>query len=299
MISAGYDVSFVVRDSSRSLADHTWILRHGRDESKWSAPLRKNIAEEVATRRQRLIVVATRTNDLASVWTTHLSRLPVSESPEEKTVIFVCCNGWAADTIMQWAKARPDLMFRLAITTAGIAQTGDSLFVRSDETGKIWWGPIHAAYGSKIRYPAESALPPVFEWDAQIMERARRKWLFNTAANTLAGVYQLARNQLLLEQHRNQLRELFDEAHDLGCEMWPEWQRDNNRNPGRREVLWRDLCALIRATGANENSMSRAAKTGKGTAEAMYLGGLAFGHTGYPELKKATRKLLHGKAVTR
>ncbi|NBQ54607.1 MAG: hypothetical protein EBU49_13655, partial [Proteobacteria bacterium] len=71
-----------------------------------------------------------------------------------------------------------------------------------------------------------------------------------------------------------------------------QWRKDDRHNPGHREVLWLELCQLINDTGANENSMSRAVRLGTGTNEAKFLGGVAFGHAGYPEIKRMTRLLL-------
>jgi ketopantoate reductase len=285
-----FEVSFLL--SKGPPRDVSWSFVSGDVTTPHKVPGIDQLAISIPTKSPSLVIVATRANDLASLWDKQLSLLPPAKddgNAHESPVIMICCNGWVAEEIATWSRLRPDLKFLLAVTTAGITRAPGNTFLRTDSAGKIWWGPLR----SEGHTPAwEKSLPPIFVNDPAIIERARRKWLFNTAANTLAGVLKLPRNHLMIDVHRNRLRQLFDEAYDLGCELWPEWRAKAFKEPARRETLWHELCLLIRETGANENSMSRAARTGSGTAEALYLGGLAFERTGYPELKQATAQLL-------
>jgi ketopantoate reductase len=292
-LNAGYTVSFVHRASHMPKQEqrYIWTIRENSFETSHEAPLIGKLSDGISQSWDNLIIIATRASDLPDVWQNHISALPPCESPDRAPLILVCCNGWVVEMIQNWAVLRPDLTFRLAIATVGIKHTSGHIFLRTDQAGTVWWGPITPS-PKKNQSADKTGLPLAFEWDVDIIERSRQKWLFNTAANTLAGSLELPRNDMLLDIYRNRLRDLFDEAYDLGCELWTEWMLENKLKPARREELWQALCRLIRATGANENSMSRAVRTGEGKAEALYLGGLALDRIGYPELKKATRKIL-------
>jgi len=266
-------VAFVDRDSTPRSRE--WTV-----ESAGIARTHRARVDTGTLQSANTIIVTTRAHHLEAVWQELLADL--SGSVERKVV--VCCNGLIEGTLDQWRARRPDILFYLGIVTAGVTERDPGHFVRSDRSGTCYYGALDNSG------PAD--LPPVFIWDAKIRERARRKWLFNTAANTLAGALKLSRNDLMITTFRNHLRDLFDESYDLACELWPDWRQDEARNPARRETLWLELCQLIADTGGNENSMSRAARLGKGTGEARFLGGVAFGHSGYPELKRMTRRLL-------
>lgn len=244
-----------------------------------------------ATDHAPVIVVTTRAHHLDAVWRATIAHLPRILDRH----IIVCCNGLVEEIMDSWQRRRPDIHFHAGMVTAGITGAGPGRFIRSDTTGKCYFGPLAGHAGPHASpLPGLTKLFPaqVLVFEPSIVERTRKKWVFNTAANTLAGVLRLPRNDLMISAHRKMFRELFDEAYDLACELWAPWRKEDQRNPGHREVLWLELCQLIVDTGANENSMSRAARLGKGTGEARFLGGVAFGHEGYPELKRMTRLLL-------
>ncbi len=249
-------------------------------ESAGIARTHKARVDAGALRSASTIFVTTRAHHLDSVWQGLLHDLPRADTRN----VITCCNGLIEGTLDSWRTKRPDIKFYLGIITAGVTERDPGYFVRSDRSGTCFYGALDES--------GPTGLPPVFTWDENIRERARRKWLFNTAANTLAGALKLSRNDLMVTTFRNHLRDLFDEAYDLACELWPDWRHDEAQNPARRETLWLELCQLIADTGGNENSMSRAVRLGKGTGEARFLGGVAFGHAGYPELKRMTRRLL-------
>lgn len=277
---AGHEIGFV--DRGQTARDRRWTVERDGIVHEWAAPVDPRLSQV-----SKVIFVTTRAHHLNEVWNEHLLRLP--ELPG-RTVI-VCCNGDVERILEAWQSARPDMTFEFGVVTAGIAEKSQHNFVRGDRDGKLFYGQILKAH-SHQGHEKTPIFSPEFIYDHEIRERARKKWLFNTAANTLAGALQLPRNDLMIHAHRNLLRELFDEAYDLACERWDIWRKDDRRNPGHREVLWLELCQLITDTGANENSMSRAMRLGTGTNEAKFLGGVAFGHTGYPEIKRMTRLLL-------
>ena len=281
LLSVGKQIAFV--DENPDAHEHRWTIEVDDITSTHAATVDRSLLAAA-----RVIFVATRAHHLFAVWQDHLAVLPPApqppKPPKPQTIIF-CCNGYVEPIINTWQATRPDIHFQIGIVTAGIAEKNGRNFLRTDRTGKCFYGPLSPNAGP-------NKYSPEFIYDPDIRERARKKWLFNTAANTLAGVLQLPRNDLMIHAYRNRLRELFDEAFDLGCELWDGWRQKTQESPGHRETLWLELCQLITDTGANENSLSRAARTGKGTGEAQFLGGVAFSHIGYPELKRMTRLLL-------
>ena len=277
---AGHEIGFA--DRGQTTRDRRWTLEKDGIVHEWVAPLDRGLVQFA-----KIIFVTTRAHHLEAVWNEHLVKL---RALPERTVI-VCCNGDIEGIMDAWQSERPDMTIEIGVVTAGIAEKGHNHFVRGDRGGKLFHGNISNARPSTQNGQSQ-IFSPEFFYDREIRERARRKWLFNTAANTLAGALQLPRNDLMIHTHRNRLRELFDEAYDLACERWDRWRKDDRSNPGHREVLWLELCQLITDTGANENSMSRAVRLGIGTNEAKFLGGVAFGHAGYPEIKRMTKLLL-------
>ncbi len=280
---AGHEIGYA--DRGQMTRDRRWTIEKDGIVHAWVAPVGGGLIQQA-----KVIFVTTRAHHLDGVWNQHLFNLPALP---DRTVI-VCCNGDIEGILDAWQSARPDMTIEVGVVTAGIAEKGLEFhehFVRGDREGKLFHGKV-----SNSKAFREDAKPrissPAFIYDPEIRQRARKKWLFNTAANTLAGAMQLPRNDLMIHAYRNRLRELFDEAYDLACERWERWRIDHHQNPGHREVLWLELCQLISDTGANENSMSRAVRLGTGTNEAMFLGGVAFGHAGYPEIKRMTKILL-------
>lgn len=285
LLDQGRGVGFIDRDSTPRTRE--WIM-----ESRGIVRNLKAKVDPSCLRAAKTIIVTTRAHHLESVWNELLIGLPEAKGH----AVIVCSNGLIEGILGHWRAKRPDISFYLGIVTAGVTEKEPGYFVRSDQSGRCFFGPV-----GDIRerpdiiatrdHVSSGGLSGIFEWDPRIQERARRKWLFNTAANTLAGAMRLPRNDLMITNHRNFLRTLFDEAYDLACEMWTDWRENDRKSPASRETLWLELCQLIADTGGNENSMSRAARLGKGTGEARFLGGVAFGHTGYPELKRMTRIL--------
>ena len=282
LIANGSKISFVDRDAS--IRERCWTIERDGIVHTWTTSLERS---KLPT--SDLIFVAARADDLDAIWQEHASDLPVLQG---RTII-VCCNGDIEATVKLWQTARPDITFLIGVVTAGITEKTNNHYLRNDRTGKCFYGPLTSEQSEPHKADVKN-LSSEFIYDPDIRERARKKWLFNTAANTLAGALQLPRNDLMIYVHRNCLRELFDEAYDLACERWIAWHLKDGANPKHREALWLELCQLIADTGSNENSMSRAARLGKGMGEAMFLGGMAFGHRGYPTLKRMTNLLLKG-----
>jgi len=277
---SGHEIGFA--DRGQTVRDRRWSVEKDGIVHGWVAPVDRRLIQTA-----KVIFVTARAHHLDAVWNEHLNGLPVRP---DRTVI-VCCNGDIEGILDAWKSARPDMTIEIGVVTAGIAEKNHECFVRGDRGGKLFHGNLSTGRSS-VEAGKSQIFSPEFIYDCEIRERARKKWLFNTAANTLAGTLRLPRNDLMIHIHRNRLRELFDEAYDLACERWVQWRKDDQHNPGHREALWLELCQLIKDTGANENSMSRAVRLGAGTNEARFLGGVAFGYVGYPAIKRMTRLLL-------
>lgn len=275
--------------TNRRLADSwSWSLIHSGIEHQHTAPINCRALEE-----SHNIFIATRAHHLQEIWRTYLLNLPDMDGRR----IFVCSNGLIEEILECWQRQRRGLIINQAVITAGITRLTASTFKRKDTTGKLYYGPIVPTHTISTHQTTfeQPNLPLSFEYDNDIKNRSRKKWLFNTAANTVAGVFALAKNEQILSQHHNLLRELYDEAFDLACELWPDWQRESEMRPAHREMLWLELRQLLIDTRENENSMAAAVrnKIPDGTQEALFLGGVAFQKRGYPALKYWTRKLLN------
>lgn len=239
------------------------------------------------------IFVAVRSHSLPEIWTTRISSLPHLDGRS----ICVCSNGFIEPELEKWQRERPEMIVNLGVITSGITRVDDHTFERKDDNGRLFLGPVLSTTNPDDQF---HGFPECFEYDPAIRDRARKKWLFNTAANTVAGVYALDCNQRILSNHYNLLRELFDEAFDLASEMWSTWRQEATDHPAHREILWLELRQLLIDTRHNQNSMAAAVRRGDLDAlgEAMLLGGLAFTHSGYPALKFWTRKLLQASRNT-
>jgi len=179
----------------------------------------------------------------------------------------------------------PDLIWRVGLTTFAVSQISEKKFEIHHPKGQVVIGPLlpkSPTLGEKILF--EKA-PAAFVWNEHAHYLRRKKWLFNTALNTLCGAHRLRTNGAALS-HEPALRLLFHEAFKLGTERWGAWQEPE-------ESLYRELLALIQATSTNENSMSRDVRFGKPT-ESEYLAGVAEGHEGYPTLKSFHHKIAGG-----
>ncbi len=203
----------------------------------------------------------------------HLPLLP------EGIVVIPVANGYLEPDIM-WARERfPKNIWRMGFTTLAVTAKEAGVFHLLNPGGKVVWGPVDPLGGDLT--PAEEALivasKEVFSWNKDARYWVRKKWLFNTALNSLVGAYRLQKNGDAFDREQ-ELQSLFDEAYDLGERQWGQW-RDS------KDLLYADLKELIEATSENENSMVRDLRQCRQT-ENKFLAGIALGFEGYPNLKR-------------
>ena len=198
------------------------------------------------------------------------------------TSAVVLGNGYFASELREFQALRPDLLWRPGMTSMAITRVGEGEYESRNDAPFLRWGSLDGA-SSGVPLAGESALVGALvgaQWSSNIGEEVRRKWIFNTALNTLCGAYQLPRNGLALG-FEPQLAALFGEAWQLAIEL----DGPTNMDP---QVSWAQLLALIAATQNNENSMAKDVRLGLKT-ESEYLAGRAVGRYDFPNLKK-----LHG-----
>jgi len=210
------------------------------------------------------------------------------------SVMVSLANGMVLPVWQEMARRWPHLVWRIGSSVVGLAP------VSGKPAG--WWalspGSPSLTFGAWTDSGMDRGLPsrretpslieqeiigsvPVLSWRTDSVAAHWRKWLVNTCANSIAGVYGLGRNQLVLEHPL--LRTAFDEAFALGCEI--AGGTDAQGPFGcTQETAFELLLATLRATSSGENSMARDVRLRRRT-ESAFLAGLAVGRAGYPVLK--------------
>ena len=116
-----------------------------------------------------------------------------------------------------------------------------------------------------------------FRYDRDASLVRKEKWLFNTVINSMAAYYSFASNGLLLDK-KDELRQVFDEAYELGLDLFKSWRKD-------RESLWMETIQLIEATAGNENSMVRDLRLGRLTENEFLAGLVSRSQQYFPRLR--------------
>ena len=203
----------------------------------------------------------------------------VSEWAPGGTPVIVLGNGYFASELIQFQSLRPDLWWRPGMTSLAVTQVGEGDYESRNHAPFLRWGSLDKT-SREEPLPDEGTLVGGLvgaQWSSNIAAEVRRKWIFNTALNTLCGAYQLPRNGLA-RNFEPQLALLFREAWQLAIEL------DGPTHMDPQEV-WAQFLALIDATQNNENSMARDVRLHIRT-ESEYLAGRAVGRYDFPNLKK-------------
>lgn len=234
-------------------------------------PLDLNIpaCTEQDVARAGLVFVAVKALDLASAlsWTRGL---------RPGTPVVVTVNGAIHPIIVQEKQHSPHLLWHLGSCTFGVSRAPSGRFEQRSSRGVINIGPLTVGEEpAAVEMELVAKDSQVFAWQPHMLALSRRKWLYNTVINTLCAVSRLPCNGDLLRD-RPALEGVFNEAYELGIELWGAWTFD-------REELRRGLTDLIAETRTNENSMARDVRLGRKT-ESAYLAGLATKPEKYPLL---------------
>jgi len=193
--------------------------------------------------------------------------------------VVVACNGMV-DEEMALLTQRYPFQWRRGTMTYAAKFLAPGRWRVTNERGTLAWGPWPDSQAEPCAIERELvAAIKGWEWQPDIAQHVREKWLFNSALNSLCGELNLKSNGESLK-HRAALATLFAEAYRLGEELWGAWRETE-------EGLFRRLLALIEATAENQNSLMRDLEQGHRT-ESLYLAGLLTRASGsYPALQRA------------
>jgi ketopantoate reductase len=234
---------------------------------------------ELSSARIVLAVVAVKAFDLetALAWT---MQLPPG------AVVWPLSNGAVTEVVEVAAARRKDLEWRLGYCTFGVTALGPASYQAGSAGGELGVGPLHGSTGLSPLEQSWLTREPLFKWHPRIIWMHHRKWLFNTAINTLAAARRLPTNGLLLGD-LPMLAAVFSEALALGQQLWGPW-------PQPRDELYAALLQLIQATAGNENSMARDVRLARRT-ESLFLAGLAKDERIYPLLTSLHQRITQGQ----
>lgn len=231
----------------------------------------------------KIVFITVKSYDLAGALARYLPYIP------KGIPIIPLCNGAIEDIIASTSKQFPRFKWRLGFCNFGVSQITHGIYSLKSTSGKAYWGPFdplnplvkenRTAIEMKI-LAADNC--QFFQWSESIIPSVRRKWLYNTVMNTLCAARSLAKNGLLLND-MTMLRLVFDEAYQLGQELWGPWNEHYDK-------IFENLISLISSTADNENSMSRDVRLGQRT-ENEFLAKLAVGRKGYSLLCKLSEDI--------
>ena len=263
---AGFEVSFVGRQGPVALRRHF-------QKASQSFTYEFSLAD--ASQIPDLVFVCVKATQLDAALKAHSRHWP-STLP-----VVVLCNGVVDAVTAPYGEHLPNLA--LGFTTIGVRQLADT-WVIQNEGGQAIWGADRGK-SEQERGFLDKLKPFGFQWDSRARSLRHRKWLFNVVINSLCGTRQIPHNGLLLTDHHAALRETFDEAYQLGLDLWQGWDWPPKQ-------LFDEMCDLITATKDNENSMARDVRLGRPT-ETSFLAGLhRQGHRPYPLLEGLHQDLM-------
>ena len=227
-----------------------------------------------------LAIVAVKAFDLASA-------LARTRDLPKSIPVWSFGNGAIYAELVEAAKMRPDLIWRLGFGTFGISVLSERSYAWRSKVGEFavgaWSGaPTLSSAPLPIERDILQPLPKYFKWHQNIDLLHRRKWLLNTVINTLAAARHLPCNGDILAD-LPMLAAVFTEAWDLGQTLWGIW-------PMTKDEAYQVLLRLIDTTANNENSMARDVRLGRRT-ESDYLAGLAKDARRFPLLTSLHQRL--------
>ena len=210
--------------------------------------------------------------------------------------IVILSNGAVEGVLAQVSTQHSDYIWRIGVCTFGVSKISSDIYQLKSSSGSASWG---AAPGQKR---SECEMTPIersiiqkepqdfFQWDDNIIDKVRLKWLSNVVINSLCAANELPKNGLLL-QDMNTLTATFNEAYRLGQELWGGWNHTSDN-------IFKELVGLISSTSENENSMARDVRLGQRT-ENEYLAKLCENKRGYQILPKLSKSIESKKKVLR
>lgn len=224
------------------------------------------------------VLVAVKAYQLKGALRQHLPDLPKS------LPIVSIGNGAIDEDLKEIASQFPERKFRWGTTNLAVTRLGERLFSFRNPNASIAWGPLVPSIDEpeKGERLLLEVAPNIFHWEFNPLKTARKKWLFNTVLNTLAGADQAPTNASIL-LHRSRLELIFREAYQLGETHWGPWEEPSADLLGK-------LVHLIELTADNENSMAQDVRLGRRT-ESAYLAGISRRYAGFDLLKALHEKL--------
>ncbi len=231
-----------------------------------------------------IMILAVKCYDVEAALRKHLAD-PVMRNLRS---ILVVSNGML-DELAPDLVSRSSASILLATTTFGVKALSAGQFAAVNQSGWLATG-ADSCLGQKrhqlrdLQSLFAAMQPDGWVWSQHSKQLRQIKWLMNTSLNSICGLYKLDRNQEALA-HRDELRDLFEEAFRLGCRLWGNY-------PESSEQLWQRLLELIAATADNENSMAQDIRLGR-RHESEFLSGLCDldADHDYPHLKRVSKAL--------
>lgn len=190
----------------------------------------------------------------------------------------------ALDTILHKAHTKyPQFKWRLGVPTFEPYHVSSGIHQLAN-TGAIYYGPhnlvsLEDSPPSSLEQKVLTAdRENTLKWETDVQTRARRIWLDDTVINSFAGQHHCQIHRDLLESI-NGLRELFDEAYMLGCEMWGRW-------PKTSDQLFGELVSVISSRALHEPPIIRDLRLRQPSLN-RYWAGQALEYRHYPLLMQA------------
>jgi ketopantoate reductase len=174
--------------------------------------------------------------------------------------------------------------WRLGVSTMAVTQLSSGVFSLRHFGKTSWGGYPTATLPTLFEQEVFEKGKEFFNWLTDPLPVCRRKWLFNTALNSLCGVHGLSSNGEAFH-YLEELKAIFHEAYVLGQQLWGTW-------PFEETTLFEQLLRLVEQTRDNENSMARDLRLGQ-PSENDYLAGVARDLPGFPRLRAIHQRLKH------
>ena len=240
--------------------------------------------QETEMKDLKLVFIAVKAYDLDGALRRYLPYL------SKGCTIIPVGNGSVEGVIKDVSGNFPQFLWRLGYCTFGVSETSSSNFSLKTKVGKALWGPFFREDKWKDQKTElekeilDKDQQNFFEWLDPIFPHSRKKWLYNVVMNSLSATNELESNGFLLN-HMDEMKTVFDEAYDLGVELFGAWDLE-------KQKMFEEMIGLISATSSNENSMARDIKLGR-KPETSYLAGMASGRPNYPKLNQIHEEILN------
>lgn len=229
-----------------------------------------------------LLIFAVHPFDLEGCFSRYLPYIPAG------VPVIPVSPGATENVIRAGAKKFPQFLWRFGACLFDSRHISSGIFELVTR-GKMVWGPLATMRSNDPPWVSgiettilQADRGQFFATENVILPLLHRKWLFEVVTGSLAVVRNLANYRMLLDD-LNELRSVFNEAFDLGAEMWGNWDAS-------REQVFSDMLSAISRLGPVEPSMVRTMREGDRSLNS-FLARVATQFRGFDRLVALSREI--------